>query len=208
MKTDMKHILFIVAFIFLSLSLNAQSIKYRRLLEPDGLSVMTTSLEVAKSGERKIEYALQYEVASMEGMQQRYYLNVYFTEDSEDVYIPAGGKLLIRTANNNVISLKDCGDKYFREYSPEYNIENDVYRSNSFLDNTLTRLLYTTHGKYLISEEDLMLLIKEGVIKIRIETTGEAFECTYNDSNKNETADVLTRLYNTLVRETDLYYGL
>ena len=72
MKTDMKHILFIVAFIFLSLSLNAQSIKYRRLLEPDGLSVMTTSLEVAKSGERKIEYALQYEVASMEGMQQRY----------------------------------------------------------------------------------------------------------------------------------------
>ncbi len=206
----MKRLLFIVAFISFSMSLNAQSIKYRRLLNPDGLSVMTTSLEVFPWGERKIEYALQYEVAPIEGMHQGYYLNVYFTENSSDDYVPAGGKLLIRTTNNNVISLTDCGSKYFREYDPELNLNNDVSRSTRFYDNTFDRFRYTVHGKYPISEEDLMLLMKEGVIKIRIETTGEALECTYKEDakRKNKTADVITRLYDTLVRETDLYYGL
>lgn len=210
MSINMKRLWLIVAFIFITLSLNAQSIKYRRLLDPDGLSVMTTSLEVFPWGERKIEYALQYEVAPIEGMHQGYYLNVYFTENSSNDYVPAGGRLLIRTTNNNVISLTDCGDKYFREYNPELNIHKVAERSTSFYDKTFNTVRYTVHGKYPISEEDLALLMKEGAIKIRIETTGEALECSYKEDakKKNKTADVITKLYNTLVKETDLYYGI
>lgn len=204
----MKRLLFIVAFISFTMSLNAQSIKYRRLLDPEGLSVMTTSLDVFSWGERKIEYALQYEVAPIEGMHQGYYLNVYFTENSKNDYVPAGGKLLIRTTKNNVISLTDCGGKCFREYNTEYNLYSDAYRSTSFYDKNSGQVRYTVHGKYPISKEDLAILMNEGVVKIRVETTGEAFECNYKEDTKNKTAEVITRLYNTLVKETDLYYGL
>ena len=191
-------------------SLNAQNIKYRRLLDPDGLSVMTTSLEVFPWGEKKIEYALQYEVAPIEGMHQGYYLNIYFTSWDEKVYVPAGGKLLIRTTNNSVISLADCGGNSFCEYDPELDLKSTEYRSKSYYDSSLQRIMYTVHAKYPIAEEDLALLREEGVIKIRIETTGDAVECNYKDDGKkkNKTAVVISRLYDTLVKETDIYYGL
>lgn len=206
----MKRFIFAILFVVFTISLNAQSIKYRRLLDPDGLSVMTTNLEVFPWGEKKIEYALQYEVAPIEEMHQGYYLNIYFTSRDENVYVPAGGKLLIRTTNNNVISLTDCGGNSFREFNPELNLESTAYRSNSYYDNTLKRIMYTVHAKYPISEEDLTLLREEGVIKIRMETTGDAVECNYKDDGKkkNKTAEVISRLYDTLVKETDIYYGL
>ena len=68
----MKRFIFAILFVVFTLSLNAQSIKYRRLLDPGGLSVMTTNLEVFPWGEKKIEYALQYEVAPIEEMHQGY----------------------------------------------------------------------------------------------------------------------------------------
>ena len=202
---------FVLAILLLSFafSLNAQSIKYRRLLDPEGLSVMTTNLEVFPWGEKKIEYALQYEIAPIEEMHQGYYLNVYFSSHDKDLFVPAQGKLLIRTTKNNIISLTDSGESSFREFNPEFNLESTSYRSTSYFDDVLKRVMYTVHAKYPISEEDLKLLKDEGVIKIRIETTGAAVECNYkDDGKKNKTADVITRLYNRLVKEIDIYNEL
>ena len=206
----MKHFfLFAVALLF-TLSANAQGIKFRRLLEADGLSVMTTKLEVFPWGEKKIEYALQYVVAPVEDMHQGYYLNVYLDVDNQSQYIPKRGKLLIRTAKENVISLTDVGTEEYREYNPEYNLPQNVSRSTSFYDEFYKRVRYTIQGKYPISKEELQMLMDEGVIKIRIETTGGSVECSYKvDPNRqNKTAEVITKLHNTLISNIDPYYGL
>lgn len=205
----MKKCIFVILFIAFTISLNAQSIKYRRLLDPDGLSIMTTNLEVFPWGEKKIEYALQYEVAPVEGMHQGFYLNVYFTSRDKSDYVPAGGKLLIRTTSGKIIALIDCGGQSFREFSSEYNSEESEPRSASYFDKALNELMYRVHAKYPISDEDLALLREEGVIKIRIETTGDAVELSYKeDAKKNKTADVISRLYDVLVKEIDIYHGL
>lgn len=206
----MKHITFLFIAVLFALSSNAQDIKYRRLLDPDGLSVMTTKLKVFPWGEKAIEYALQYEVAPVEGMHQGYYLNVYFETDLQSQYIPEGGRLLIRTTDESIISLTDCGSDGFLEYDSTNNLNYTVKRSSSFYDNFYRRIRYTAQGKYPISEEELQMLMEKGVIKIRIETTGDMFECSYkvDPKKQNKTAEVITSLYKTLLPNIDPYYGL
>lgn len=206
----MKRIVLIIAVFLLALSVNAQSIKYRRLLEPKGLSVMTTSLEVYPWGQQKIEYALQYETAPDDSKHQGYYLIIYFTSDVPSYYIPEGGLVLIRTSRGTDISLKDCGGQYFREYSTETNVYEDIGRSTAFVDMALNKTRYHAQGKYPISEDDLNALKDEGVIKIRIQTTGMLpVECNYKISSimQNKTAQVITSLYRTLISNLDIYYG-
>lgn len=192
------------------MSLNAQGIKYRRLLDPEGLSIMTTNLAVFPWGEKRIEYALQYEVAPIEDMHQGYYLNIYLNTNNKSQYIPEGGKLLIRTTKDNVISLTDCGSPFFVEYDSEYDHTSSERRSYSFYDSALKTTRYSIHGKYPITEDDLKMLMEEGVIKIRIETTGDMVECSYkvNSDKTNKTAEVITKLYNLLQSQIDPYYGL
>ena len=192
------------------MSLNAQGIKYRRLLNPEGLSIMTTNLAVFPWGEKRIEYALQYEVAPIEDMHQGYYLNIYLNTNNKSQYIPEGGKLLIRTTKDNVISLTDCGSPFFVEYDSEYDHTNSERRIYSFYDSALKTTRYSIHGKYPITEDDLKMLMEEGVIKIRIETTGDMVECSYkvNSDKTNKTAEVITKLYNLLQSQIDPYYGL
>lgn len=206
----MKYICFIVTSLLFAMSLNAQGIKYRRLLDPEGLSIMTTNLAVFPWGEKRIEYALQYEVAPIEDMHQGYYLNIYLNTNNKSQYIPEGGKLLIRTTKDNVISLTDCGSPFFVEYDSEYDYTNSERRSYSFYDSALKTTRYSIHGKYPITEDDLKMLMEEGVIKIRIETTGDMVECSYkvNSDKTNKTAEVITKLYNLLQSQIDPYYGL
>lgn len=171
---------------------------------------MTTTLSVSPSGERKIAYALQYEVAPVEETHQGYYLNVYFTSRDELDYVPEGGRLLIRTTKDNVISLTDCGEESFREFDSELNLKNTSYRSTRYYDDKSNSYLYNVHAKYPISEEDLTQLREEGAIKIRIETIRDFFECNYKDDpkKKNKTAEVISQLYNVIVKELDIYSGL
>lgn len=201
----MKRFVLILIALLLAYNTNAQTIKYRRLLDPEGLSVMTTSLDVFPWGKKKIEYALQYEVAPVEDMHQGYYLNIYVNTDNEYLYIPQKGKVLIRTTKENIISLTDSGEKEFIEYSSDLMTKESVERSIRYYDKKKEERRYLLQGRYPISDEDLARLKEEGVIKIRIETNGDPIECSYNT---DQTAEVINQLYNVLNTNIDPYYGL
>ena len=198
-----------------AVSINAQPFlriqKFRHIIEPDGLSVMTYSLPVSSQGQTTLNYALQFEQSTVEVQNWGYTLHIYYSVDDEkDDYIPQGGRLMIRTGKNKVLSFKDCGTPYFIEYSPEYSSDNiheirfKVYRDES----SPNYYRYRVHGKYVISEDDLKLLMTDGVKKIRIETTGKPIECEYKTGKGNKTAEVLRRLYNVLQSNIDIYHDL
>lgn len=206
----MKKLTLILVILIYSISISAQDIKFRRLLDDGGISIMTTTLRVFPWGGRAIEYALQYEAAPVEGMYQGYYLHVYFNSDINTLQIPQGGKILLKTTQGNIISLVDCGEKEFKEYDTYYNSTNYSYRKKSYYDDTMRTHRYKIHGKYIISEEELTQIINEGVIKIRIETNGDNIEYNYknNDIQKNKTAKVINNLYCKLLSQINPYYGL
>lgn len=207
----MKRIGLVITTIVISLCANAQiTIKYRKLLEPEGLSIMTTNQAVSIGGGKTIEYALQYEVVPNGSMHQGYCLNVYFTTNDPSVYIPEGGRFIIRTTQDNVISLTDCGDNYFTEYYPSSGNPYTMDRSDAFWDKSQHKKMYLIHGKFPISAKDLSILASEGIAKLRIETTGEPVECNYKvKSNKpNKSAEAIKLLCYVLSTQIDPYYGL
>lgn len=200
---------FILAFFLcaVSVSINAQSIKFRHILEPDGLSVMTTKMSVSSWGEKTLDYALQFEQSPKDNQNWGYTLHIYFTVVNPDEYVPKGGKLLIRTTKDEVLNLQDCGTDYFIEYNSESNFEDIQKRTSSYLDENI-RQRFIAHGKYIITEEELQTLMSDGVIKIRIETTKDPIQCEYKPGKTNKTAEALQKLYNALITNIDLYYGL
>lgn len=200
---------FIIASLLcvVSVSINAQTIKFRHILEPDGLSVMTTKMSVYSWGEKTLDYALQFEQSAENNQNWGYTLHIYFFVDTQDKYVPKGGKLLIRTTKDEVLNLQDCGTDHFIEYDSELNGIRTEGRTSSDLDLNLN-VRYIAHGKYIISEEDLQTLMTDGVIKIRIETTKDPIQCEYKPGKKNKTAEALQQLYNVLIPNIDLYYGL
>lgn len=194
--------------IITAMSINAQPLliiqKYRHIIEPDGLSVMTYSLPVSSRGQKTLNFALQFEHSSIEGQNWGYTLHIYYSvEGKNDDYIPQGGRLLIRTGEDKVLSFKDCGTPYFIEYFPESSAGPKIeIRFKEYQEH------YRVHGKYVISEDDLKLLMDEGVKKIRIETTKDPIEGEYKAGKNNKMADVLRRLYKVLESNIDIYHDL
>lgn len=97
---------------------------------------------------------------------------------------------------------------YFIGYNSESGNYKIMERQYRYYDTSFKRNRYKVHGKYVISEDELRTLMTDGVAKIRIETTGEPIQCEYKPSKTNKTASVIQKLYNVLIRNIDLYYGL
>lgn len=204
----MKRLIIACLFFAVSFSINAQDIEFRYILEPDGLSVMTTTQDVFSFSAKPLEYALQFEESSVEVQNLGYTLHIYFAVDDRKLYVPKGGKLLIKTTKDEVLNLEDCGTDYFIGYNSESGNYKIMERQYRYYDTSFKRNRYKVHGKYVISEDELRTLMTDGVAKIRIETTGEPIQCEYKPSKTNKTASVIQKLYNVLIRNIDLYYGL
>ena len=200
---------FIIAYLLcvVSVSINAQTIKFRHILEPDGLSVMTTKKSVSTWGVKTLDYALQFEQSSEDNQNWGYTLHIYFIADTQDQYVPKGGKLLIRTTKDEVLNLQDCGTDHFIEYGLRVNTFDRQERTSFYFDE-YAKQRFIAHGKYIITEEELQTLMSDGVIKIRIETTQDPIQCEYKPGKTNKTAEARQKLYNVLIPNIDLYYGL
>ena len=103
-------------------------------------------------------------------------------------YFPSNGKCLIKTTTGKIIALTTTGgrDNHLQfEFNPEdgsiYDSGSDygIYYLGSFGDTSEYCYQITCYSN--LSEDDIMSLITEGIVKIRLETTGAYIECDYKD---------------------------
>ena len=206
----MKKLLLIICLLSVFYGAFAQQIEFRRILFPEGLSVMTSEKSVIAMGKPVVWYALQY-IKSPDGSQEQYYLHVFYLSESSRYVVPDGGKLLIRTTAGKVLSFNDIGIRNLRAYDPESDINTDMRRERLYEGNVNLILKVKgnrIHSAFAISKEDLQTLTKEGIMKLRLETDVEPLEFTLENKKAKETANVLEKQYQSLQNQIDPYNNL
>lgn len=106
-------------------------------------------------------------------------LNVDFT-DVTPFRIPEGGGILIRLSDNSVIELKQTLS------AEETTDVVGVYNSMAKIR------IYTMHGVYAITEDQLARIASGGVVKIRVERETDSFDTNYK---KNKIGDAVAAGY-------------
>lgn len=216
----MKKIIFVLALQCIVSSIAfAQStfIDYRKVLnEGQAIEVKTVGATIKEKGQLQLTVALMYETNIKEDRQQSGYSLVVNTLIShQDWQFPLNGKLLIRTTKGEVFTLTQVLNEGFRFYNPANGFRD--YRGKNDTKYDGYRYQYDIIGKYPIDEEALRTIIVDGIIKIRLETTGQSVECTYPETEmvynrkthkrepKNLFSYVMIPYYNTLIANIDPY---
>lgn len=217
----MKRLFLVSISIALTISAVAQSqfIEFRKVLNNgDGLSVKTKAALIKERGQQEIGISLMYETAMKEKPEMSgYSLFITFLSYRDDWVVPLDGKLLIRTSSGKVISLQQTIADGITYYDPNTGYENNSYLRSAYdhYDQYRSSKVYRKFGKYPIDEEDLKSIIDDGIIKIRLETTGSSFECEYpveeeikvnrKKENHNIVSFTLLPYYNALIEHIDPY---
>lgn len=217
----MKQFFILLACAALSTGAFAQSkyIEYRKVLDNgEKISIKTNPVEIKEKKQQTIGLSFMYETSMKEDPDKTgYSLFITFISDREDWIVPYGGKLLIRTGSGKVISLIHSIKDGITLYRADNGFENNVYSANEFVrrNEFSGTAYYRKFGKYPIDEADLALIMEEGIIKIRLETTGSNVECEYPEvetvkiNRKKEQRNIVSHLlqpyYNALLDNIDPY---
>lgn len=219
----MKRIVFIIMFIALTVSALAQNnfnfLEYHKILDNgEKVSIKTKTALIREKGQPEIGISLMYETAMKENPEMSgYSLFVTFLSYRDDWVFPLDGKLLMRTTSGKVISLQQTLSNRITLYDPETGYENNTYHlsASDHYDQSRGSIVYRKVGKYPIIDEDLRSIIEEGIIKVRLETTGDSVECQYpaaeelKVNRKKETHNIasfaLLPYYNALLENVDPY---
>lgn len=217
----MKHFLTLLLLACFSICIYAQSpyIEYRKVLDNgDNISIKTNAVSIKEKGQQDLGFSLMYETSMKENPEMSgYSLFVTFLSYREDWIIPLDGKLLIRTSSGKVISLHQSVSNDITLYDPETGYENNTYLRSAYdhYDDYRSSNVYRKFGKYPINEDDLKCIIEEGIIKVRIETTGSSLECEYpaeeevrvnrRRESQNIVRFTLLPYYNALIENIDSY---
>lgn len=180
----------IIAAIATALAFNGfaqpKYIEFHKVLD-DGtaIAVKTKPAVIKEKGQADITISLMYETvmkenASMSG----YSLFIRAVVYRDDWMVPLNGKLLIRTVSGKVISLSQSvpnGISMYSLYNGETGRDNVDYNPQKYIgyDSYRGATIYEIFGKYPIREGDLKSIVEEGIVKIRMETTGSNIECEY-----------------------------
>lgn len=214
----MKKIIILISLIFLAINLPAQKIYYRTITE-DGMRMRTDFRSLLSKGQKQLDMALQYEEYSNEDSDHPsgYYLLIRYFDTDRDFNVPRGGKLLIKTTTGYVIESEQLLELNgaMNETNPK-NGWKETYLHHSYSHhNEYIGSLYQTTSKYYLTEEQIKALIDEGIVKIRIQTTGDSIECVYQAqefikvgrerSEVNKAANLLQSLYTVLLNNIDPY---
>ena len=217
----MKRFLLFALSLALTISAYAQSphIEFRKVLNNgDGLCIKTKAASIKEKGQQEIGVSLMYETAMKENPEMSgYSLFITFLSYRDDWVVPLDGKLLIRTSSGKVITLQQTVPNGITYYDPETGYENNSYIRSAYdhYDQYRNSNVYRKFGKYPINDEDLKSIIDEGIIKIRMETTGSSIECEYpaeeevrvnrKKENHNIVSFTLLPYYNALIENIDPY---
>lgn len=221
----MKRIIYLVVYsLFATITVSAQStyIEYRKVLDnSDNVSIKTKEVFLNEKGQTPLGFSFMYETSMIESPEnQGYSLFITFKTLSEKAEIPYEGKLLIRTVNGKVISLTQSTQRAVTLFNPESGFPNVSYLKSAFdhYDDIRRANVYKKFGKYPISEDDLLAIVNEGIVKIRLETTASSIECEYpaeesirvkltKKENHNIASYTLTPYYEALLNNIDTTRG-
>lgn len=171
-----------IALFFVLLIINwpvfSQQIKYVKLTD-DCWEFMTTDESFHPKGERYFSVAYQvynYINESNPDNKIRYFLILSFrTYDYDrDIEIPSGGRLLIKTGTEDVISSTNDANRSIRVYSQTSGYS-EIISCHEYVAKEYGSF-YIIRGKYELTFEDITKMVTNGVIKIRVETTGESID--------------------------------
>lgn len=214
----MKKIIILISLLFLAINLPAQKIYYRTITE-EGLRMRTDFRSLQSKGQKQLDLALQYEDYSNEDNDHRsgYYLIIRFLDTDESLNVPQGGKVLIKTTTGTVIESEQLIDLRgsLKEIDPRNGLRETCLHHCYSHHNEYVGQVYQTTSKYYLTEEQIKALVDEGIVKIRIQTTGESLECVYptsefikvgrERSEVNKAANLLQSLYTVLLNNIDPY---
>lgn len=161
-------------------------IQYRKILDNGKVSLKSKSVQIIENNQPPIELSLMYESIVHECDTLSGYSMVITCQTEKNLnkwYFPKNGRCLIRTASGRVITLKNIGGKDGFYVYDEQSGNHDKYYPSI----TLGPYVNTINGKYPISETEIAAILSEGVIKIRLETTGPAIDAIYPESEKIST---------------------
>lgn len=227
-----KIILCIILCVCASISVFAQSLDFRKIV-PGGFALASEFQKVSPSLPKSSSYAYQSDlymsvkydkIASRDYTHTGFYLILRFYTKEEDFYTPASGQAKFRTTTGKVIDLTTVGgpQKRIIWYDPLDGSQNDIScLRGSYYDldkKGETEYLYRITCYCPISEANLLTLISEGIVKVRLETNKNYFECSFKDS-ENKTMNgvpmeinvpgyVLNQLYNVVKENIDPYTKL
>ncbi len=100
--------------------------------------------------------------------------------------IPQNGILLIKTCKNDIIECKQLAKSYETE---------DILGTYIPLIN---QNIHISNAIYPISESDLLLVIKDGIKKVRLETEFQNIDCEYNSNKSMLLREKIEVMYNLL----------
>lgn len=172
----MRRIVLIIALFLLSTPVFSQKIRYIKLTD-ERWEFMTTDESYRPKGQKGFEVAFQVYNDINEpnpDNKLRFFLILTFNTYDKDSQIPSGGKLLIKTGKDEVISSINEVDGSILAYSPTTGWRDDIschqWISGSYGSS------YDIRGKYELTPEDITKIVTDGVIKIRVETNGESID--------------------------------
>ena len=212
----MKKITILLILLISTTAIYAQKLHYRKIYE-DGITLRTEYMPLSSNGQKTLFCALRYETHEDPEMNSGYSILIQFLDRDSHLNVPQEGKLLIRTSKGDILSLTQTLplNGFLQEISPSRGWKDTGQSHNGFARYINDIAYYQTTSQYYISDEDLDKIVKDGIIKIRIQTTGESIECNYPVSEfikvkrekqeVNKAADMFSKLFTVLYNNIDPY---
>lgn len=224
-----KIILCLILCACASVSVFAQSLAFRKIA-PEGFALASEFQKLSPSLPKSSAYAYQTDlyvsvkydkIASRDYTHTGYYLILRFYTSEEDYYTPTSGQAKFKTVTGKVIDLTTGGGPRMNViwYDSADGYQNDINCVRSgYYDlngNGKSEYLYMITCYCPISETDLLTLISDGIVKVRLETNKNYFECGFKDSETktmngvpmeiNVPGYILNQLYNVVKENVDPY---
>ena len=175
----MKRITIILCLTLLSIELFSQDIRYIKLTDTRW-ETMTNDVYMSPKKQKAFNIALQVYNDLTEpnpDNRLRYFMILSFKNYSDNPKIPTGGKLLIKTGKDEIISSVNDATGYITVYSPSIGRIDVLSCYEPFYSQYFSG--YIVRGRYELTTEDLTKIIKDGVIRMRVETNEDMYDITF-----------------------------
>lgn len=177
----MRKVIYFLTLLLVAASANAQKIVDDRVTD-SGLRLISCESKPFRSMTDKVVLSLGMS-ASVKDDDVNYFLDVTLSSNSP-LSAPAGARMLVKTANGDVITLTEFSNKTLEDNIG--NVKN--------IGGTIIKT-FTLNCAYLLTEEQIQQLLS-GITKIRIELNGDTnYE---KEWKKDKISSFLSKEYNLL----------
>lgn len=172
----MRKIITILVVSLLVFPIYAQNVNYIKL-SSNWWEFMTQEDEFYPKGQT--HFGVSWQVCndlcdSIPDTKFHFFLILSYKSYNDSENIPFGGKLLLKTTKDEIISASNVADYKIITYDPKDGFQRSLY-THEYVDGGYISS-YINRGKYEISQENIVKLATDGVVKIRIETNSESID--------------------------------